>query len=103
MKGPAPALDTFFGSLPQAPTSYFIHDLGLDPSVQSKGLAAALMPKLVAVTRDASLSHMMLVAVKGTRPFWARLGFRKTADESLQALARETYGDGAVQMERGLA
>ena len=101
--GPPPALDTFFGRLPAAPTRYFIHDLALDHSVQGQGHAGALMPSLLAVARAASLPHMMLVAVKGTEPFWERMGFRTMDDATLQAAARAGYGDGAVQMERDLA
>jgi GNAT superfamily N-acetyltransferase len=100
MHGPPPALDTFFGRLPPAPTCYFIHDLALDPSLRGKGLAAALMPALVTAARNASLRHMMLVAVKGTQAFWARMGFRKMADATLQADTHEKYGGGAVAMER---
>lgn len=100
VNGPAPALDAFFGRLPNAATSYFIHDLALDPAVQSQGFAGALMPTLLAVARAGSLPHMMLVAVKGTEPFWARMGFRRMQDTTLQAAACAKYGKEAVQMER---
>ena len=99
-KGAPPSLDTFLGELPRVADSFFIHDLTLDASMRRRHLAAALVPDLVRAARGAALSHMTLVAVNGSAPFWSRMGFHRTADEAIQAAARAKYDAGAVHMER---
>ena len=101
--GPPPALDTFLQALPQQPDTYFIHDMTLDLPAQGRNLAAALVPVLVQTARQVPVTHMMLVAVSGSSPFWGKMGFRRTEDEALQASARAKYDEGAVHMERQLA
>jgi ribosomal protein S18 acetylase RimI-like enzyme len=95
-----PALDAFLGELPKQPDSYFIHDLTLDTSARRRSLAAKLVPDLISAARAAGLSHMTLVAVNGSAPFWSRMGFRRTADEAVQKSARAKYDAGAIHMER---
>lgn len=99
-KGAPPALDTFLGTLPAAADSYFIHDLTLDASMRKRRLAPPLLPDLVQAARAAGLSHMTLVAVSGSAPFWSRMGFRRTGDEAIQSAARAKYDAGAVHMEQ---
>jgi len=100
--GAPPSLDTFLDTLPAHPSSYFIHDLTLDPSLHGRKLASALVPLIVDVARAIPVARMSLVAVSGSEPFWARMGFRKTDDPSVQALARSKYDDSAVHMQRDL-
>jgi ribosomal protein S18 acetylase RimI-like enzyme len=97
-----PSLDVFLGELPKQPDSFFIHDLTLDASAQRRSLAAKLVPDLVHAARAAGLSHMTLVAVNGSAPFWSRMGFRRTADEAVQETARAKYDAVAVHMEQRL-
>jgi hypothetical protein len=101
-KGAPPSLDTVLGELPQDADSYFIHDLTLDASMRGKSLATAIVPDLVRAAQDAGLSHMTLVAVSGSSPFWARMGFRPTPNATIQEAARTKYDAGAVHMERHL-
>ena len=101
-KAAPPALDTLLGALPKQPDSYFIHDLTLDDTMRRRNLAARLMPELVRAARGEKLSHLTLVAVNGSAPFWSRMGFRRNADEAVQESARAKYGAGAVHMEQDL-
>jgi GNAT superfamily N-acetyltransferase len=98
--GPPPALDTMLLALPQNPTAYFIHDMTVDAALRRMNLASALVPRLVEIARNIPVGRMMLVAVSGSEPFWTRMGFRRTANETLQDAAWSKYGTGAVQMER---
>lgn len=100
--GPPPSLDTFLNALPAHPSSYFIHDLTLDPSMQGKKLTSIVVPLIVAVAKAIPVKRMALVAVNGSDPFWSRMGFRKTDDPVLQASARSKYDDSAVHMQRDL-
>lgn len=99
-KGAPPSLDTFLGEVPREADSYFIHDLTLDASMRKRNLAAAVVPGLVRAAQDAKLSHMTLVAVNGSAPFWSRMGFHATSDQGIQVAAHAKYGAGAVHMER---
>jgi GNAT superfamily N-acetyltransferase len=101
-RGAPPALDTLFGAVPGKADSYFIHDLTIEAPMRKRNLAAKLVPALVQAARDARLSHMALVAVNGSAPFWSRMGFRPTPDEAIQQAARAKYDAGAVHMERWL-
>jgi N-acetylglutamate synthase-like GNAT family acetyltransferase len=97
-----PSLDTYLGALPERPDSYFIHDMTLDSSVQRRNLATELMPEIFRAARGAGLSRIALVAVNGSTPFWSRMGFRRTADESVQELVRAKYDADAIHMEQYL-
>jgi predicted N-acetyltransferase YhbS len=57
----------------------------------------------VRVARNAGLEHMTLVAVNGSAPFWLRMGFRQSGDDTIQAATRAKYDADAVHMERLLA
>lgn len=100
--GPPPSLDTFLNALPARPSTYFIHDLTLDPSLQGRKLASALVPLIVDVAKAIPVARMALVAVSGSEPFWSRMGFRRTNDPILQATARSKYDESAVHMQRDL-
>ena len=103
MFGPPPALDTLLQALPQPTTAYFIHDITVEPLLRGRKLASMLVPQLIEAARAITVDRMMLVAVSGSEPFWTRMGFHRTADESLQAATRAKYGAGASHMEKGLA
>jgi predicted N-acetyltransferase YhbS len=74
----------------------------LDFSVQRRNLATDLMPEIFRAARGAGHSRIALVAVNGSAPFWSRMGFRRTADESVQETARTKYDPGAIHMEQHL-
>lgn len=100
--GAPPALDGFLETLTESPSSYFIHDLAIDPSMQRRNLAAALMPNIVSIAKGIAVPRLALVAVNGSEPFWSRMGFARTNDPSLQASARKKYDESAVHMQRNL-
>ena len=97
-----PSLDTFLGALPERPNCYFIHDMTLDFSVQRRNLATELMPEIFRAACGAGHSRIALVAVNGSAPFWSRMAFRRTADESVQELARAKYDTDSIHMEHRL-
>ncbi|MGV3635615.1 MAG: GNAT family N-acetyltransferase [Pseudorhodoplanes sp.] len=102
LAAPPPALDALLQALPDAPTTYFIHDLTVDAALRGKKLASALVPRLVSVTRGIPLDRMMLVAVSGSEPFWTRMGFHRADNSVLQDAAKAKYGTGAMSMERNI-
>jgi hypothetical protein len=61
-----------------------------------------LVPRLVEIARGIPVDRMMLVSVSGSAPFWARMGFCRTADAALQEAAKAKYGAGAVHMAHDL-
>ena len=99
-RGLVPALDGFLGELPQAPTTYYVHDLTIDEALRGQGLGRGVLPLLLDAARSIGLGHLSLVAVNRRGPFWRAAGFVRSADEALQAAARASYDAGAVHMER---
>jgi len=102
LAGPPPALDTLLATLPDAPTAYFIHDLTVDAFLRRRNLASVMVPRLIEIARGVPVDRMMLVAVSCSEPFWTRMGFRRTAEATLQDAARAKYGAGAAHMTRDL-
>ena len=100
--GVPPALDTLLGALPERPDVYFIHDVAVEAFLRRGNLASALVPRLIEIARGLPAERVTLVAVSGSAPFWTRMGFRRSQDETAQTEARAKYGAGAVQMERVL-
>jgi GNAT superfamily N-acetyltransferase len=103
VKGMPPQLDRLLGTLPASPTTYFVHDLALDERVRGKGLAAALIPTLVAVASLFRIPHMTLIAVNKSEGFWEKAGFGRTQDAALQQAVRAKYSDEAIHMELTVA
>ena len=83
------------------PDTLYLHDLAVLPAHAGRGIAAALLARLLAQARDEALVHAALVAVQGAERYWQRHGF---AARSLQdAAERErlaSYGAGALYMAR---
>jgi GNAT superfamily N-acetyltransferase len=99
LRGAVPALDAFLGRLPARPTTYYVHDLTLDAGLRGQGHGRAIVPLLFECARSLGIPHLSLVAVNRRGPFWQAAGFKRTADEALQATTRAKYGD-AVHMEQ---
>jgi len=98
-KGVPPALDAPLNALPKVPTTYFIHDVAVDPAWQKRGSVVDLMPIIADVTRLCRLRHQTLVAVHHTEAFWKRFGFIETPDKTLQVAVREKYSAESTHME----
>ncbi|WP_040619379.1 GNAT family N-acetyltransferase [Rhodovulum sp. PH10] len=102
--GLPPALNTRLEKLPEAPTTWYLHDLALLPEVRGTGAAGTVVRDLCAHAASKNFATMTLVAVGGSAPFWHRQLFVTAAvgDEKLrQKLA--SYDEDARLMVRRLA
>ncbi len=97
--GQPPKLDTLLLRLPEAPDSFYIHDLALLAQTRGAGTGSALVARLVQQARREGLTNLSLVAVSGSAGFWRRHGFRAIDDAALRQRLR-TYGDDACFMVR---
>lgn len=96
-----PALNSLLQRLPDAATTFYIHDIALLPTARGRGAAAAIVEALVAQARAAGLATVALAAVNGTEAFWQKHGFRPAAGAAL-AEKLASYGGGARFMTRPL-
>lgn len=94
-RGPAPALASLLGRLPEAPDCLYLHDAVVAPEARGAGLGSALVEHLVALARAEKLPRLALTAVHGSAAYWGRHGFAAYAGDGL-----ESYGEGAVAMQR---
>ena len=92
-----PPLNRALGALPVAPTTYYVHDLALHPSVQGRGVAGPIIRHVVATL--GARTGMSLVAVNGSVGFWARLKFAIVERPELAAKLA-SYGADARFMAR---
>lgn len=74
--GMPPALNTMLGSLPDEPSTYYLHDLALLPVARRIGAASHIVEALTKHAQAQGLPTMSLVAVNGSAGFWSRHGFR---------------------------
>ncbi len=84
-----PPLNTLLGTLPPAPTTWYIHDLALHQATRGSGAAPAIVATLAIRPR------IDLIAVGASPRFWARQGFRPAP---LPAAKLASYGAGAQFM-----
>ncbi|MDT0614123.1 GNAT family N-acetyltransferase [Streptomyces lancefieldiae] len=75
-----------------------IHDLVIAERVRGRGMAPRMQRHLEEVGRRARHRSLSLVAVHGSRPLWARLGYRTRPEVALPA----SYGAEAVYMTKSL-
>lgn len=99
--GEPPPLNEPLGRLPEAPTTYYIHDVALLPVARGKGHAVQAAIRLIEQARAAGFSNLSLVAVNGSQAFWERMGFRVLANPGLEAKLA-SYGPDAVLMVHDL-
>lgn len=92
--GQPPALNVLLGALPEAPTTYYIHDIALLPETRGSGAGSAIAEAVLAHARLAGFDNVSLVAVNGSVPFWSRLGFTIVSDPALDAKLK-SYDDAA--------
>lgn len=98
-----PPLNQRLGRLPDAPTTYYVHDLALLPAARGRGFAAQAADRLAAHARAAGFDNLSLVAVSGSWLFWERAGFRvRPVGPGLEAKLAG-YGAEAAFMVRALA
>lgn len=95
--GSIPALNSRLHTLPEAPDTFYIHDLALLPAARGTGAASKIVETLIDVAKE--FPSMSLVAVNNSIPFWSRFGF---AVEDRPALAQKllSYDEAARFMVR---
>lgn len=79
--GTVPALNARLGAIPEAPDTFYIHDLALLPAARGSGAASAIVETLIEVARP--YRSMSLVAVNDSVAFWSRFGFAVEARPEL--------------------
>jgi GNAT superfamily N-acetyltransferase len=97
-----PPLNSLLGELPAAPSTFYIHDLALSPSVRKTGAASQIVAWLVDHARAEGIPNMSLIAVNGSASFWQRQGFTRMQDRTL-ATSLRSYGNDAHFMTRDLS
>lgn len=97
--GAPPPLNSLLGALPDAPDCLYLHDIALSPEVGRQGHGSAALERLIDVAERHGLATIALIAVRGSQPFWRRLGFRRVEDDALRAKLA-SYGADAVYMLR---
>lgn len=65
-----PALDSLLGALPQAASTYYLHDVALLPPARGRGAPSGLLAVLLKQARVAGLDEVSLIAVNGSRTYW---------------------------------
>jgi GNAT superfamily N-acetyltransferase len=97
MSGSCPPLNVRLGALPDAPDTFYIHDLALLPVARGSGAAGAIIDHLRATARDTGFSRLGLVAVNNSTGFWRRQGFESVDGPELDAKLA-SYGAGSRYM-----
>lgn len=73
--GNLPALNSLLGALPEAPDTYYLHDIALLPLARRIGAAGDIVGALAKHAEAGGYATMSLVAVNGSQRFWERHGF----------------------------
>lgn len=100
--GAPPALDTLLHTLPDTPSTYYIHDLALMPNARGNGGAETVVAALIAHARQHHFVTITLVAVNNSQRFWRKHGFEAVNDDALAAKI-ESYGADARIMRATLS
>ena len=74
-------LDSLIEQLPDAPDTYYVHDLALLPRARGQGFARPVIEHIRAEALNEGLPEISLIAVGGSAPFWERFGFREAKAE----------------------
>ncbi|WP_423599579.1 GNAT family N-acetyltransferase [Roseateles sp. MS654] len=102
--GDLPALDAPAVARARAPRTLYLHDLAVSPAGRAKRLGHKLVQQVVHRAQDMGLTQMALVAVQGSRDYWARQGFADAEASPGSALAARlsSFGPGSILMRRAL-
>lgn len=96
--GVIPPLNSFVGALPRSRDAIYLHDLALLPGARGQGQAERGFVRLLESLVGIEAKFIHLIAVNGSAPFWARLGFEPAVSSQI-----DSYGDDAVYMVRPLS
>ena len=94
-----PLLDTLLGRLPDAPTTYYLHDLALLPSARGTGAGRDAVDIALNRAHTERLDTLSLVAVGASAPFWTAMGFERHSSSALSPKLA-SYGALAAYMTR---
>jgi GNAT superfamily N-acetyltransferase len=97
-----PPLDSLLSTLPETPTTYYIHDIAVLPAARGHGAARTIIGVIESKARSFGLSTLSLVTVEEAAPFWRAAGFVETVVPAMQTVLR-SYGDNAQFMTRPVA
>lgn len=78
-----PALNVSLGGIPDAASTFYIHDIALLPAGRSRGTASSIVWRLIDHAKEAGFGSMSLVAVNASQAFWSKHGFRSIDDPQL--------------------
>src|SRR5262249_32027925 len=92
-----PGLNAFLGKLPATPSSFYIHDPALLPTVRRTGHAQEIVTEILDQARTTGFTNVSLIAVNRSTAFWTRMGFAVDRDPALAAKLA-TYDADAVFM-----
>ncbi|WP_284465511.1 GNAT family N-acetyltransferase, partial [Diaphorobacter nitroreducens] len=91
-----------FDAVP-APDTLYLHDMAVLPACAGRGLARALLTRLLPRARAAGLRHTALVSVQGSQAYWARQGYAAhLVQDAAQQRHLDSYGADAVYMAQAL-
>ncbi|KIZ47991.1 GCN5 family acetyltransferase [Rhodopseudomonas palustris] len=96
-----PKLNQLIAPLPTQPSTYYIHDIAFLPQAQGRQAASRIVRELLMLATQAGLQNASLIAINGSQPFWAHLGFRVAAQDALRDKLA-SYGADARFMVRDL-
>ncbi|MET0430457.1 MAG: GNAT family N-acetyltransferase [Microvirga sp.] len=99
--GSPPPLNTLIGRIPPRPATLLLHDLALTQDARGRGHARVIVEATVSLAAREGLPDVTLMAVAGTTPFWAGMGFREGGSRR-PAPDRDGYGVGAMLMMRSI-
>jgi len=90
---------------PPAPDTLYLHDLAVAPRAHGRGLARALVERMLALGAARRLPHSALVAVQDSQGFWEGLGYVAQPGQGQErgGAALAGYPEGALYMTRVLA
>jgi len=79
--------------------TFYLHDMAVSSRARGLGIGLALLKRLIMVARQKKANRIRLVAVQGSKNFWAAQGFTEAGSIPLDPC----YGTDATFMEKSLA
>lgn len=96
-----PALNVALGTLPEIPSTYYIHDVAILPEARGARAGSEVVRTLIAHAKATGVRNMSLIAIKGSENFWSRNGFEAVSDKELDKKLK-SYDEAARYMVRQL-
>lgn len=97
-----PALHATAWQRPAEPGWLYLHDMAVHPEARALGLASRLLDAARQEAHALGCDAMVLVAVQGSVPYWARHGFSVAEAEGPLADKLCSFGDEACFMQQNL-